>query len=92
MSESSVAPPAMIESSAAKPAAYGVFVWYNAGLLKSRFSHLKKHDQTMHEGLLVAMETKAADAMCAASAEKSETALDRSGSRWCAAAAPLALL
>ena len=40
-----------MQSSAAKPGAYGVFVWYNIGWLASRFNNLGKHETTLSEDL-----------------------------------------
>ena len=51
----------MSESSAEKPATYGVFVWYNIGWLSTRFQTLKKHEETLGMDLWEATVTKAAD-------------------------------
>ena len=85
VSEASAAKPGA--SSAAKPLAYGVFVWYNVGWLKTRFHKLGRHEKTLREDLLEAIEEKVLTWCCSASAAKSAKALDHSGRQSCAAAA-----
>ena len=79
--------PTVSEASAAKPGAYGVFVWYNIGWLKTRFHKLGRHEKTLREDLLEAIEEKVLTWCCSASAAKSAKALDHSGRQSCAAAA-----
>ena len=85
LSEASAAKPGA--SSAAKPLAYAVFVWYNVGWLKTRFHKLGRHEKTLREDLLEAIEEKVLTWCCSASAAKSAKALDHSGRQSCAAAA-----
>ena len=61
MQSSSVAKPAVSESSAEIPAMDGVFVWYNIGWMRSRFNKLQKHEATLKADLLEAVEQKVAD-------------------------------
>ena len=85
VSEASAAKPGA--SSAAKPLAYGVFVWYNVGWLKTRFHKLGRHEKKLREDPLEAIEEKVLTWCCSASAAKSAKALDHSGRQSCAAAA-----
>ncbi len=61
LQKSSAAKPAMSESSAAKPATYGVFAWYNIGWQRSRLSRLRKHEETLAQDLREVLEEKAAN-------------------------------
>ena len=61
LQKSSAAKPAMNESSAEKPATYGVFAWYNIGWLRSRFRRLRKHEEALASDLGEALEEKCAD-------------------------------
>ena len=61
LQKSSLAKPAMSESSAEQPATYGVFVWYNIGWQSSRFNRLRRNEETLTRGLWEALEEKTAD-------------------------------